>query len=263
MSVPPPPLAGLRVVVTRPQEKADNLMRLLQERGAEAIHYPTISIADPVSWDEVDKASAGLRDGRYDWIVFTSVNAVEKVAGRMQEPAEFTRARVAAVGSVTRAALEDLGIRVELVPDEFTGEALAEALGTGKGRILLPRVEGAPRSTVRAIEARGWRVDEVVAYRNLPIGDGQDLEDFDAVTFASGSTARNFTRLQDVAGLGLAPHTGSARSVVCIGSRTAEEARSAGMRVDVVAAVHTDEGMVTALEEHLTAHPSRSDRPSR
>jgi uroporphyrinogen-III synthase len=242
-------LQDRRVVVTRPKEKATHLMDLLRSEGAHTIHFPTIQIADPGSWAEVDAAVSRLESGDYDWVVFTSVNAVERFTSRMSS----TRltARVAAVGAVTERALRNLGIDVAIVPDEFTGAAMATALGAGSGKILLPRVQDAPRATTDALRAQGWTVDEVVSYRNV-MPQGAELgEDFDAITFASGSAARNFAAMTDPDRWRLRDEGGS-RVVACIGPHTASAAREAGLRVDVVAAEHTDEGLVVALREHMS-----------
>lgn len=240
------PLAGKRVVVTRPADKATVLANLLEERSATALRVPMIAIADPHSWDALDAALEDLSAGKYEWIVFTSVNAVEKTLSRFGKTTP--KVRVAAVGAVTADSLNDYGMSVDLVPGEFTGEALADALGSGDARILLPRVEGAPRATVDALESRGWTVDEAVAYRNVaPEAPPVQLtaDDFDALTFASGSAARNFAKCYD----GAALLQSREKVVVCIGPQTAETARAAGLQVDVVAATHTDEGIVDALED--------------
>jgi uroporphyrinogen III methyltransferase / synthase len=214
-----------------------------------------ISIEDPISWDAVDNAITRLASGEYDWIVFTSVNAVEKFLSRLGSAALDTGgAKVAAVGSVTASALMDTGIDVQMVPEEFTGAAVAGAIGPGGGRILLPRVAEGPRGTVDAFTAREWVVDEVVAYRNIPMTDtGPVPDEFDAVMFASGSAARNFAALARGDNDPFAVREPRNKLVVCIGPRTAAAAGESGLPVDVVASRHTDEGMVEALEAHLAA----------
>ena len=226
------------------------------------ISWPTIAIADPLSWEPVDSATRRLQKGDYQWVVFTSANAVEKFVGRVGSGA-LEAAGIAAVGAATGAALDEAGLEVALVPSEYTGAALAEALGQGEGTLLLPRVEGAPRRTVEALEARGWTVDEVVTYRNVrPPEPPSLLPDFDVITFASGSAARNFASLVDVEEIGLKQD--SAKLVACIGPSTAEATHSVGLPVHVVADVHTDEGMVRVLVDHLAgAGPSARRRTAR
>ena len=245
------PLSGRTVVVTRPAAKAEPLMRLLKERGAQAVHYPTIAIEDPQSWDAVDNALERLARGEYDWVVFTSVNAVEKLLSRADPRLDLGGAKVAAVGSATESALNERAVKVDVVPEEFTGAAAAGAIGPGGGRILLPRVEGAPRGIVDAFTTRAWTVDEVVSYRNVPVKvAGPPPDAFDAITFASGSAAGNFAALLED-GASLARREPGSKLVVCIGPQTARVASECGLPVDVVAATHTDEGMVAALESHL------------
>jgi uroporphyrinogen III methyltransferase/synthase len=243
------PLFGLRVVVTRGRGQAGTLTSALEAHGAAVVEMPVIAIADPESWDDLDQSLRLLVEGFFKWVVFTSANAVDKVFERIDDAGldsrALGRAKVAAVGGTTAGLLAGRGVRADLVPPEFTGAAVAEALGRGSGRVLLPRVEGAPRDLVDALGAAGWNVREVAAYRNLPaspdslgaavVASGR----FDVVTFTSASTVRNFLAIA-----GSLPETGH---VACIGPVTAEAARSAGLRVDVVADEHTVPGLVQAI----------------
>jgi uroporphyrinogen-III synthase len=162
----------------------------------------------------------------------------------------FGRVKLAVVGSATSGLLAQHGLRADLVPEEFTGAALAEALGRGSGRVLLPRVEGAPPDLVEALSGAGWNVREVTAYRNLPAGKDSlgaavvASGRFDVVTFTSASTVRNFLA---IAG----PPEDLGGAVACIGPVTAEAARSAGLKVDVVAEEHTVAGLVRAVTERF------------
>jgi uroporphyrinogen-III synthase len=251
-------LAGRRVVVTRAEGQAAELVRELAARGAVAVALPVIAIADPPRWDEVDAALRRAAAGAYEWALFTSVNAVERVMRRAQAtPHAFATVPVAAVGPATERALRAHGILPALVPPRHTGEELVSRLGKGRGRVLLPRVEGGPRALVDELAAAGWAVDEVTAYRNLPADPGPELEGvragcFDAVVLTSGSTARGFV---DAVGpperLGIAPGHAAERVIACIGPQTAAAAASAGLRVDVVAREHTAAGTVAALEAAL------------
>ncbi|HEV2754241.1 MAG TPA: uroporphyrinogen-III synthase [Actinomycetota bacterium] len=247
------PLFGLRVVVTRGRGQAGALTAALEAEGAAVVEMPVITIADPESWDELDQSLRLLAEGFFKWVVFTSANAVDKVFERLDhaglDSRAFGRVKVAAVGSTTAGLLAGRGIRADLVPPEFTGAAVAESLGRGSGRVLLPRVEGAPPDLVDALSGAGWNVREVVAYRNLP-ASGDSLGAavvasgrFDVVTFTSASTVRNF-----IAIAGSPPEAGH---VACIGPVTAEAARAAGLRADVVAEEHTVPGLVRALLERF------------
>jgi uroporphyrinogen III methyltransferase/synthase len=247
------PLARLLVVVTRGRGQAGSLTTALQRLGAGVIEMPVIEIADPTSWDELDQAIRLLAEGFFKWAIFTSANAVHKVFERLHradlDSRAFGRSKVAAVGNATAGLLTRRGIRPDLVPPQFTGAAVAEALGRGSGRVFLPRAEGAPRELVEALTANGWSVREVAAYRNVPAGDDSAYPAavvregrFDVVTFTSASTVRNFVA---IAGTEVRGH------VACIGPVTADAARDAGLRVDVVAEEHTVPGLVRALVERF------------
>ena len=230
------------------------LSALLAERGAHVIEAATIRIEEPASYGALDAAIANL--DHYDWVVFTSTNAAGAFFERLEAAGKDARAlsgiRVATVGSTTESSVRRFGIRPELVPPSFTGEDLAAALGSGAGRVLLPRAEGAPRALVDALEEAGWKVDEVTAYRNVPAaatspGIAEVLAgSFDVMTVTSGSTVRNLAALASADDLGLGPD--GERRVACIGPTTADAARALGFRVDVVAEPHTIEGLVAAVE---------------
>ena len=248
-------LADVRVVVTRARHQASALARLLRRQGAHVLLVPVIDIAPPESWAPLDAALGRAAAGDLDWIVFTSANAVEAVLDREGAPGALRSTRVAAVGRATAGALEERGRRADLVPSTFTGSSLASALGAGGGSVLVPRAEEAPRTIVEALLAAGWAVQEVTAYRNIVARRSKDADvvsggEFDAVTFTSGSTARNFAAVVGPPGaLGLAP--GGSKVVACIGPQTATVARASGYAVDVVAPEHTASGLVAALTDHL------------
>lgn len=250
------PLLGCRVVVTRPRAQSGPLEELLAARGATVIALPTIEIAPPPSFDAVDSALRELAAGSYEWIVFLSVNAVEHVAARLDELSlteSLTRAGVVAVGGATAGALSSLGIAVDLLPQTFTAAGVAEALGRGTAKVLVPRAADAPAAALDGLRARGWQVDEVVAYRTISAGDpaGIDavLRGFDVVTFTSGSTARGFAAMITPATAGLAPGDTGDRKVACIGPVTAKVVAKLGFRVDAIASEHSSEGLVEAVIE--------------
>lgn len=256
------PLTGLRVVVTRARRQAGALSERLEELGAEVVEMPVIEIAPPDSWADLDQSIRLLAEGFFRWVVFTSGNSVEKLFERLShaklDARAFGRSSVAAVGSTTAGLLMRHGIRADLVPPKFTAAAIAEALGRGSGRILLPRVQDAPQDVVDALSSNGWSVREVAAYRNLPAdrdtpgASAVATRRFDVVTFTSASTVRNFLQ---VAGtpqeLGLEAGGGGNRAVACIGPVTAAAATEADLRVDVVAGEHSVQGLVDALVERF------------
>jgi uroporphyrinogen III methyltransferase / synthase len=256
------PLAGRRVVVTRAQHQAEAFASKLRARGAEVVYLPTIAIADPPSYKDLDWAIQRLADGLFSWVVFTSANGVEKFFTRLiargRDCRAFGRTKVGAVGRATASSLLERGIRADLVPTGGTAQALIGAMGHGAGRVLLPRTQGAPDEIMKMLGSQGWTPEGVVAYRTL-LGPKDNSETaavraghFDVLTFASPSAARNFVKLvAPPADVGVAPDSAPEKLVAVIGPVTEKEATKLGFRVDVVADEQTDEGLVSALVDRL------------
>jgi uroporphyrinogen-III synthase len=227
-------LSGRRIVITRPVGDAERLANRLRALGAEPIVAPSIEIefTDP---PELDAALAALP--RFDWMVFTSRNGVEAVFRLTQR---IGGPRIAAIGPATAAALQERGVRADVVPDEYVAEAVLDALGDVRGlRILLPRADIARRALTDGLRARGAEVEEIAAYRTRAVGGTRPrLDGADAVTFTSSSTVRGF--------LEAGPLPDGAK-VVCIGPITARTARESGLTVTAVAAEYTEDGLIAAL----------------
>lgn len=253
------PLQGWRVVVTRAASQAEKLNSALRDAGAEPIPYPTIAYAQPEHLDRLDKALWRLLSGGYEWLVFTSVTGVRFVADRLTALREvsqipdslLTDLGVAAVGSATAAACERLfDMSPTVVPETYTAEALAKALGSVAGQeILLPQADIA-RPTLRdALQQAGAKVDAVVAYHTLLGTGGADVPSLltagqiSAITFTSPSTVQNFVQRIGAAAL---PYAQQA-VIACIGPVTAEAAEQVGMVPIVQAEPSTVEGLVAGL----------------
>jgi uroporphyrinogen III methyltransferase/synthase len=233
------PLFGRTVVVTRPRHQAAAFVDRLRDAGADVLCCPSIEIAPPTSWAPADAAIARL-DG-YDWVVFTSVNGVERFFERLAERRcdvrALHRARLAAVGPQTARALAMRGLLVDLVPEEYRAEGVAAAMrqaGVGGATVLLPRAAGAREVLPVLLRDAGARVDEVAVYETVPAsGDASEVRgrlsagQVDLVTFTSSSTVRNFIAL-----LGDdAPSLLARAAIGCIGPITADTARAMGLRV--------------------------------
>jgi uroporphyrinogen-III synthase len=257
-------LAGRRVVVTRPRHQAAPLEALLRARGAEPVRYPCIAIGPPRCTRPLDEALRCAAEGRFDRLVLTSANAALAIRRRLAAlalaPPDL---RVAAVGPTTAAAaLEHVGLRAEVVPDDCVSDALVEPLGIRPGeRILLPQGDLAEPSLQQALERRGAHVARVEAYRTVRGSGGvhllHHLRDgrIDAVTLASASSARHLCgRLEAEGG-----HVSELASttMVCIGPSTAAAARRHGLRVAATATDHTADGLVIVLERTLEGAPDR------
>lgn len=253
-------LTGKRVVITRAEAQAGALVDCLAARGAIPIHFPTIEIAPLDDYTHLDAALAQLQG--YHWLVFTSVNGVAYFWDRLTATGSDAQAvgarRTAAVGPATARALALRGVQAELVPDEYVAEAIVAALGEVAGQwFLLPRAEIAREALADELGRRGAVVHEVPVYRTLPAcPDPAALtrlqQGADIITFTSASTARNFVALLAQARLPLTRVLAGAL-VACIGPITAQAAHEAGLPVHVVAAEHTTDGLVRALEQHLAA----------
>ena len=238
------PLAGKRVLVTRSRHQATALSDQLRQAGAIPVELPVIEIV-PSTSGELDAALDRIE--QYDWLVFTSVNAVTIVAERLNEVGSV---QVAAIGDATAAALVECGFAVDLVPDEFVAEAVLQSLverGVAGKRFLLPRAEIARNTLPEGLRKAGAIVDVVAAYSTrLPASVDQNVldailaGDIDIVTVTSPSTVRNLLTL-------IGGELPSGTTVVCIGPITAEAARKAGLPVDIMAGEYSIPGLVQAL----------------
>jgi len=254
------PLAGKGVVITRGREQAAELARRLEALGATVYSIPTIRFEPPEDTSPLDRAILDLPG--FDWVVFTSPNGVRFFWARLEAlgfgPERLARPRVAAVGPGTAAELARRGRPPDVIPPEALTARVPGALGDVRGRrILLPRTDIAGPELAEALRAAGAGVAEVVAYRTLPETAGGDelirlLEEgrVDAVTLTSASTARNLAAL-----VGPARPRLERVKIVCIGPVTARAAAEAGLKVDLVAAEHTLEGLVRAVVEAFRAVP--------
>jgi uroporphyrinogen III methyltransferase/synthase len=251
-----PALAGLTVLVPRARDQASQLSALLRARGAEPLEVPTIEIRPVLSTAELDRAIQDLTAGRHDWVVLTSVNGVAALRARAEGagrgPDALGRARVAAVGPATEAALRGWGVVPDLVPEVATTVALGHAFPSGPGSVLLARADLANPELGVLLRAKGWETTEVVAYHTVPLGsidpaarrrlDGGEV---DWVAFTASSTVEGFLR-----GYGGPPPPGV--RVAAIGPVTAGTARSAGISVAATATDHTIGGLVEAIERAVT-----------
>jgi len=189
-------------MVTRAREQAEEFVARLETQGAEVLSLPMIQILDPLSWDDVDRAREALAS--FDWIVLTSANAVERWtrrANELQSAAFSSSNKIAAVGVATARQIERLGMRVDLIPNNYSADGLLAAFGAqlhGK-KFLLPRGNLARPELPRALKARGAEVHEVVVYRTesglRSTADGVaqiERGEVDVITFASPSAVEGF-----------------------------------------------------------------------
>ena len=259
------PLFGRRIVVTRARAQAGELSSELEKRGAEVLEFPTIEIQPPEEFRPLDEAIQALDS--FDHLVFTSVNGVEAFVGRLRHfgldlRAVPREAKVAAIGPATAERLEQVGLRVDVVPEEYRAEALIEALGvetlSGK-RVLIPRAKVAREVLPDRLREAGAEVVVPSAYESVPGSEGKEelarsLEkgEIDCVTFTASSTVENFVGAFEEAARLL-----EKTRVACIGPITADTARKHGLRVDAVADRYTIPGLVEAVAGLLAAEPAK------
>jgi len=258
---PPQPTSKptIQVLITRPRKEAAKFARRVRAAGFEPVFFPTITIRPIEDTTALQRALAKL--DYYDWVVFTSVNAVNAVFTLIPSPlgqAEPERSkdgvRIAAIGTKTAAALQARGVIPDLVPETHTAEALVAAMGDLRGRwVLFPSADIARETLPEGVVQAGGVAHQIVVYRTLPAEpDPEGLAALHAgvdwLTFTSPSTAQNFVAL--VRETGLDPfNLPGAPKVACIGPTTAAAARNLGFHVDAVAKPHTTEGLLNAIRD--------------
>lgn len=253
-------LYGWTVLVPRTKDQAGEMSDRLVGHGALPIEVPTIAVEPPRSPAQMERAVKGLVDGRFQWVVFTSTNAVRAVWEKFNEfgldARAFSGVKIACVGQATAEKVRAFGINPELVP---TGEQSSlglldefppyDEIFDPVNRVLLPRADIATETLAEGLRELGWEIEDVTAYRTVraapPPAHTREMiktGGFDAVCFTSSSTVRNLV------GIAGKPH---ARTIVaCIGPKTAETAAEFGLRVDVQPEVAAVGPLVEALAEH-------------
>ena len=255
---PEMPLAGRSVLVTRTREQAHSLVEPLEALGAKVLTMPVLRTVDPEDWDPVDAAIATI--GAYDWIIFTSTNAVDRFLHRFRELHgdydALASTCMAAVGSATAHRMRSEGFPPEIVPEDFRAEGLiaefAELDSEKCRHVLIPRAEEAREVLPEALRAMGCDVDVVVVYRTAPEEPDAAViarlrkHKVDVVTFTSGAIAGAF--LSAIASAGLnADEVMGRLHVASIGPITSEALRALGYDADVEAAESTMGSLVDAV----------------
>ncbi|MCA5894506.1 uroporphyrinogen-III synthase [Isoptericola sp. NEAU-Y5] len=248
------------VWVARSAGRAAALVARLRASGVDAVAAPVIERAPADDHAPLDAAARAVAGGEYRWVVVTSVNAVgalHDAARRAGVDLARAATRWAAVGPATRSALEDVGVRVDLLPadDDATAAGLVAAFPppgpAAPHRVLLPLGDLASPTLARGLSAAGWAPNVVTAYRTVRHELAPDVArratdgGFDLVVVASGSAAREVAR-----------QVGTGTPVVAIGGPSAAAAREAGLTVAAVAATPTDDGLAAAVATALPAATS-------
>ncbi|MBI3610972.1 MAG: uroporphyrinogen-III C-methyltransferase [Nitrospirae bacterium] len=256
------PLFGKRIVVTRARDQAVEFTDLLKLYGADPVEFPTIEVASPESWEALDSAVGRIEE--YDWLIFTSVNGVLYFLERLKAAGKDVRSlkgiKICAIGPRTAQEIERMGVRVDLMPDEYVAEAIIDQMGrqalAGR-RVLIPRAAVAREVLPEALTRMGARVDVVAAYRTIrPTRDVEWLRNLlqerqvSVITFTSSSTARNFV---EMFGAEKVQALLSGLAVACIGPITAKTVEEYGLTVHIQPKESTIPALARAIVDYFTA----------
>jgi uroporphyrinogen-III synthase len=248
------------ILITRQREQSIDIIKSIEKRGGRAVLLPMINIQDPESWEACDRALLQIRS--YIGLIFTSTNGVrkffERCATKSVELPALRHCDVYAVGERTKAAIEENGLPVKAIPDDYTSDSLAEYFRRfdirGK-RFLYPRGDLGKRDLLKSLVHQGASVDTVVVYRNTgPVGvDAENVYrqlaagQIDVITFASPSAAINFMRLFPLKNI---ETRDKKAAIAVIGPTTREAVKKLGVHVDIVAVRSTVEGLLDSIEKY-------------
>lgn len=261
------PLFGKRVAVTRTQKQASRMSRELRALGADVLEMPTIRISRSEGEDLREFATCVAEAHTYDWLIFTSPNAVTYFFEAFYKIREDARAiggaRIAAVGPGTAARLADFHVATDLIPDEHVAEELAKAFKEKVGSIenttmLWVRAKGARDVLARELNEAGVILDEAIAYQTTPETDDPNgsvarfrEEGADFITFTSASTVEGFLDL----GLSIPDET----AIASIGPITSRALVESGYDPDREAEVSSIPGLIEAVVELAAEKPFGED----
>lgn len=258
-------LHGFKVLVTRARRAGDELVSNLESYGATVFYCPTIEIAEPENYEPLDNAVNNL--SQYDWVIFTSRNAVEAFLARLEKAektvSELKKIKILAVGSATAKTLEKANISITLLPEKFHAEGALASLQKyydnnellAKCRFLFPRAAAGRDLLLVELEKLGAKVDLVVAYQTrTPIGARDELlaifsnNKIDLITFTSPSTVINLSELVNPESLtNLLENT----AVACIGPVSLKAAQDFGLKVEVCPTQSTALDFAQAIRDYL------------
>src|SRR5215207_5587973 len=238
-----------RILITRPRAQADDFAERLRSAGYEPIFFPVIEIKPIENNVALERALSKLEC--YDWLVFTSINAVDVVFRQLHA---LSLPQVAAIGPKTAEALQARGITPDFVPNEYVAESILPGLGDIRGKwILLPRAEIARKALPEAIFEAGGVPHEIAVYQTLPVqpepgGLAALKSGEDIVTLTSPSTVQNFAAIARQNGLDPLSLAGNP-VYACIGPITEQAAREEGLLNLVVAKEYTTEGLIEVISK--------------
>lgn len=246
------PLFGKRILVTRARAQASEFADMLEENGADVIQFPTIEIV-PLEIQNSDIPSPK----EFDWVIFTSVNAVElyyqHIQNKGMDSRAFSGCNICAVGPKTVAALNNIGINPDFVPLQSRGSVVAAEIGNVDGKnILLPRAKIANADLPNALHQKGAIVNDLPIYDTIKV-QSEDINliekellegKINIVTFTSSSTVTNFLEMfPNYTPANLLEYV----KVVVIGPSTKATAVEHGVHVDIISKDATIESLTDAI----------------
>ncbi len=262
------PLFGHRILITREYTKD---YEPLEELGAEIFEFPTIEIAPPESYRELDESIDKIET--YNWIIFTSSNGfkyfMQRLLDKDKDIRDLKGIKICAIGSKTAEKIKEYGLKVDLVPDEFNAEGLISVIvqecGRSEGetsisdfrvsalkglKILLPRAEVAREIFPEKVRELGGEIDTPTAYRAMkPEKHGKRLKRFlkeGRITIATFTSAATFHNFLDIIGED-AKEILKDVSIAVIGPVTARAVEKAGLRVSIMPEKATINAMVDEI----------------
>ena len=255
------PLRGQSVAVTRADSQAAPFSQKLRRLGAQVIPIPVIEFQAPSDWSPADRAIRDLPS--YDWLIFTSVNGVDRFLARLEASPRDLRdlpGKICAIGPATADRIRSLHLRVDLIPNDFVAESLVDSfrgIDLQGARVLLPRAEEARDVLPVQLGEMGAKVDVAPVYRTVLPDRSRELAKTvwgsdsppDWVTVTSSSTVRNLTRLVPAGSL-------KRSKIASIGPVTSEAARELGLRVAAEASTYTTDGLASALCDYAEGERS-------
>lgn len=266
MDVSEKPLAGKRIVVTRALDQAGEIIRTLEHMGAEIIALPSVAFESPEDSQPLDRALARL--GSFDWVLFTSQNAIRFVSLRLEQAGILPIVRqVAVVGAATEEAAKLQGFHVNYVASNHTAHALAKELRDSLAgcKVLLPQSDRAGDHLAIALREGGAQVTDVIAYRTVApetpdqvILDRIRAAEMDVTIFASPSAFHN---LDGFLGAGELARLAEHVQFAAIGPTTAKAMREAGVRVHIEAEEASAVGLADAIAKYYRERSGHSRQP--
>lgn len=262
------PLWGKKILVTRSRKQASTLVQKIQSLGGIPVEFPTIEIVKEPDLGELKIAQNNLN--KYNWLVFTSVNAVDiffdELFANNHDIRDLYGIKLCAIGPATGDRLRYKGLKVDLMPEEYIAEGILRAMSrlcTAGERVLMPRASGARDILPKTLRDQGLKVDEIIIYSAQPTGGrrndmAENIEagDIDYLTFTSSSTVQNFV---DIIGADKVPLLKDKVTIACIGPVTADKAKESGLAASFIAKKYTIDGLLEAILNDVASKQGREN----